>query len=205
MRIIRPYGRSVVKRGKERKLVPRPKSREQAASQSAPDTPCTIPAFVQDDPHIIIAQWISALDKIIAKPRGTHKASHKLYGLRDNLGNACWDQMVDRHACLRTQQGEMKRVWQWKLHPYGKPEPEGTGKKHKCSKPDTTRKGRWYTAFAGKTDFHQLNFKEIARALEGHLDKLNLHAFPKLMLPKDRLSGVNSCHNHQTALEKGDI
>ena len=30
----------------------------------------------------------------------------------------------------------------------------------------------------------------------GHLDKLNLHTFPKLMLPKDRLSGVHSCHNH---------
>ena len=42
-------------------------------------------------------------------------------------------------------------------------------------------------------------------ALKGHLDKLNLQSFPKLMLPKDCLSGVNSCHNHQTMLEKGDI
>ena len=158
MRIIRPYGRSVVKRGEERrKLVPRTESL------------CAIPDFAKNNPHIIIAQWISALDKIIAKPRGTHKASPGLYDLRDKLGNACWDRMIDRHACLQTQPDEMKRVWQWKLHPYGKPEPEDTGKKHKRSKPDTPRKGRWYTAFAGGTDFDQLDFAGIAQALEDHL------------------------------------
>ena len=177
MRIIRPYGRSVVKRGEERKLVPRPKSREQAASQSAPNTPCAIPAFAQDDPHIIIAQWISALDKVIAKPRGTNKASRKLYDLRDKLGNACWNLMSTRHACLLTQLDEMKRVWRWKLHPYGEPEPEDTGKKHKSPKPYTPRKGRWYTAFAGETDFDQLDFAAIARALEEHLycDQRRIH------------------------------
>ena len=166
MRIIRPYGRSVVKRGEERKIVPRPKSREQAASQSAPDTPCAIPGFAQDDPHIIIAQWISALDKIIAKPSGTNKASkasRELYDLRDRLGNACWDRMIARHESLRT----MKKVWQWKLHPYGKPKDAG----------DKLRKGRWYTAFAGETGFDQLDFSAIARALEEHLycDQRRIH------------------------------
>lgn len=144
MRIIRPYGRSVVKRGEERrKLVPRTESL------------CAIPDFAKNNPHIIIAQWISALDKIIAKPRGTHKASPGLYDLRDKLGNACWDRMISDHESLQT----MKRVWQWKLHPYGKPEDAG---KKPC-------KGRWYTAFAGETDFDQLNFAGIAQALEDHL------------------------------------
>ena len=177
MRIIRPYGRSVVKRGEERKIVPRPKSREPAASQSARPNPLAIPAFAEDNPHIIIAQWISALDKVIAKPRGTHKASRELYDLRDKLGNACWDRMIARHKFLRTQQDEMKRVWQWKLHPYGKPEPEDVRKKHNGSKPDTPRKGRWYTAFAGETDFDQLDFEGIARALEDHLygDQRRIH------------------------------
>lgn len=173
MRIIRPYGRSVVKRGEERKIVPRTKSREQDASQSAQTHPCAIPDFAQDDPHIIIAQWISALDKVIAKPRGKNKASRELYDLRDKLGNACWDRMIARHESLRT----MEKVWRWKLHPYGEPEPEGAGKKHKGSKPDTPRKGRWYTAFAGKTDFDQLDFERIARALEEHLyrDQRRIH------------------------------
>ena len=177
MRIIRPYGRSVVKRGEEREIVPRPKSREQAASQSARPYPLAIPAFAQDDPHIIIAQWISALDKVIAKPRGTNKASRELYGLRDELGNACWNRMIARHESLRTQPDEMKNVWRWKLHPYGKPGPEDAGKKHKRSKPDTPRKGRWYTAFAGETEFGQLDFKEIAEALEEHLycDQRRIH------------------------------
>ena len=178
MRIIRPYGRSIVKRGeKRRKIVPRAKSRGQAASQSAPDTPCAIPAFAQDNPHIVIAQWISALDKVIAKPRGTHKASRELYDLRDKLGNACWNRMIGRHESLCKQQDEMKRVWQWKLHPYGKPEPEDTGKKHKRPKPDTLRKGRWYTAFAGEADFDQLDFAGIAEALEDHLyrDQRRIH------------------------------
>lgn len=170
MRIIRPYGRSVVKRGEERKIVPRPKSREQAASQSARPHSCAIPDFAEDDPHIIIAQWISALDKIIAKPRGTNKASRELHGLRDKLGNACWDRMIARHEFSCAQQDKMKKVWQWKLHPYGKPEPEDTGKKHKSSKPpDTSRKGRWYNAFAGETGFGQLDFTGIAKALENHL------------------------------------
>lgn len=177
MRIIRPYGRSVVKRGEERKIAPRPKSRGQAASQSVPDTSCAIPAFAQDDPHIIIAQWISALDKVIAKPRGKNKASRELYDLRDNLGNACWARMSARHESLRKQQDEMKRVWRWKLHPYGEPDPEDTGKKHKSPKPDTPRKGRWYTAFAGETEFDQLDFAAIARALEEHLycDQRRIH------------------------------
>ena len=117
MRIIRPYGRSVVKRGEERKIVPRTESRERAASQGTQPHSRAIPAFAEDDPHIIIAQWISALDKVIAKPRGTHKASRELHALRYKLGNACWDR--------------------WKLHSYGKL--EDTGEK--------PRKGRWYTAF----------------------------------------------------------
>ena len=179
MRIIRPYGRSVVKRGEERKIFPRAKSRGQAASQSAPDTPCTIPAFAQDDPHIIIAQWISALDKVIAKPRGKNKASRELYDLRDKLGNACWDRMSARHPSLQTQPNDMKEAWQWKLHPYGEPEPEpeDTGKKHKRPKPDTPRKGRWYTAFAGEKEFDQLDFPGIAQALEDHLysDQRRIH------------------------------
>ena len=177
MRIIRPYGRSVVKRGEKRKIVPRTESRGQATSQSAPDTPCAIPAFAQDNPHIIIAQWISALDKVIAKPRGKNKASRELYDLRDKLGNACWDRMISRHESLRTQQDEIKKVWQWKLHPYGKPEPEDAEKKHKGSKPDTPRKGRWYTAFAGEMEFDQLDFAGIAEALEGHLyhDQRRIH------------------------------
>ena len=174
MRIIRPYGRSVVKRGEERKIVPRTESRGQAASQSAPDTPCTIPAFAQDDPHIIIAQWISALDKIIAKPRGTHKASCELHALRDKLGNACW-KIIARHPSLQAQPDEMKKVWRWKLHPYGKPEPEDTGKTDKGQKPP--RKGRWYDAFAGETGFDQLDFEGIAEALEDHLyrDQRRIH------------------------------
>ena len=173
MRIIRPYGRSIVKRGEKRKIVPRTESRGQTTSQSAPDTPCAVPAFAQDDLHIIIAQWISALDKVIAKPRGTNKASPGLYDLRDKLGNACWDRMIARHESLLT----MKKVWQWKLHPYGKPEPEDTGKKHKRPKPDTPRKGRWYTAFAGEADFDQLDFAGIAEALEDHLyrDQRRIH------------------------------
>ena len=149
MRIIRPYGRSVVKRGEEREIVPRPKSREQAASQSARPHPLAIPAFAEDDPYIIIAQWISALDKIIAKPRGTDKASRELYDLRDKLGNACWNRMIVRHESLR----KMQKVWRWKLHPYGKA--ENSGKK--------PRKGRWYTAFAGETDFDQLDFKVLRK------------------------------------------
>ena len=180
MRIIRPYGRSVVKCGEkrkeERKIALRTESRGQAASQSAQDTPCAIPDFAENNPHIIIAQWISALDKVIAKPRETNKASPGLYDLRNKLGNACWDRMIARHAALLTQP-RMEKVWQWKLHPYGEPELEDTGKKHKRPKPDTPRKGRWYAAFAGKTDFHQLNFKEIAQALEEHLycDQRRIH------------------------------
>lgn len=175
MRIIRPYGRSIVKRDEKRKIVPRTESRGQAASQSAPDTPCAIPAFAQDNPHIVIAQWISALDKVIAKPRGKSKALHELYDLRDKLGKACWVRMIARHESLRTQPDEMKKVWQWKLHPYGKP--EDTGKKHKRPKPDTLRKGRWYTAFAGEADFDQLDFAGIAEALEDHLyrDQRRIH------------------------------
>ena len=81
MRMIRPYGRSVAKDGR-RTLTLRPRRRGAVGDQSAPkdSQDQDLPAFAQNDPHILIAQWISAIDKVIHKPKSN--ASPDLHAVR---------------------------------------------------------------------------------------------------------------------------
>ena len=155
MRMIRPYGRSVAKDGR-RTLTLRPRRRGAAENQSTPKDSQNLPAFAQDDPHILIAQWISAIDKVIHKPK--NNASADLRDARQRLGDACWKRMIARHESLRT----MEKIWNWKLHPYGKG--------RKGPKVNTPREGRWFHAFAGRSGrIDQLDCDAVAEKLEDHL------------------------------------
>ena len=72
---------------------------------------------------------------------------------------------VTRHESLRTEQ--MKKIWDWKLHPYGKAVEERRGRKG--PKVNTPRKGRWFDAFAGNADLAHLDNEAVAKKLEDHL------------------------------------
>lgn len=169
MRMIRPYGRSVAKDGR-RTLTLRPRRRGAAGNQNTPKDSQDLPAFARDDPHILIAQWISAIDKVIHKPK--NNASPDLRAVRQSLGAACWERMTARHESLRTEQQmkrteQMKKIWDWKLHPYGKAVEERRGREG--PKVNTPRKGRWFDAFAGNADLAHLDYDAVAKKLEDHL------------------------------------
>lgn len=160
MRMIRPYGRSVAKDGR-RTLTLRPRRRGAVGDQSTPKQ--DLPAFAEDDPHILIAQWISAIDKVIHKPKSN--ASVDLRAIRQSLGDACWERMTARHESLCTE--EMEKIWDWKLHPYGEAVEEGEDREG--PKVNTPRKGRWFHAFAGNADIDKLDCDAVAQKLECHL------------------------------------
>jgi hypothetical protein len=70
MQIVKPYGRSHAKRGADGKirrvigLTPDP------AKGLARDNRADIEGFARSDDRLVIAQWISAIDKIASKPNG---------------------------------------------------------------------------------------------------------------------------------------
>ncbi len=153
MRMIKPYGRSVVKDDGKRKVVLR--NGKDLEGRELPD-------FAESEPKLIIAQWISAIDKVIPKPRGRKKPSPKLYKLREELGKFCWEKIIAEHEFSEGDQERLKEIkerWDWKLHPYGKSGEKG----------EEPREGRWYKAFARKADSSDLDFASIAETIKQHL------------------------------------
>ena len=150
MRMIKPYGRSVVKDDGKRKVVLR-NGKDLEGRE--------LPYFAESEPKLIIAQWISAIDKVIPKPSGRSKPSPKLYKLREELGKFCWEKIIAQHKFSEGNQECLKKRWDWKLHPYGTSDENG----------GVPRKGRWYKAFAGNADFSNLDFASIAETIKQHL------------------------------------
>lgn len=88
MRIIRPYGSSRSKEtdhGLRRVLVE--KGHERAEHDIAD--------FARSHDELIIAQWISVIDKIARKPQGLKKPSAEQRAIRDRLGDACWMRLTE--------------------------------------------------------------------------------------------------------------
>ncbi len=71
MRIIKPYGRSETEFEAGENLQ---RAIRQKSSLGAPnDTPVDIVKFTRNHPQLVIAQWISAIDKIASKPKRDKK------------------------------------------------------------------------------------------------------------------------------------
>ncbi|AUH34912.1 hypothetical protein [Paracoccus tegillarcae] len=148
MRIIRPYGSSVTERdetGERRRIRP----------TAAPDQLRDVPAFAGSDQRLVIAQWISVIDKIATKPKGNGGASREQWALRTALGGACW-RLIDRWRLLApADRTEMRALWELRLHPYGNRKWKAKKRNGKFTKPPEPR-GRWYAAFLGDTPFGKL-------------------------------------------------
>ena len=105
MRIIRPYGRS--------KTVSSNYKLAQRVLQQKPDKhgkthTHTLESFSLEHTELIIAQWISTLDKIANKPHQASKtkgASFAQYQLRDSLGKAI-KQRLDAAGYFKTSSSE---------------------------------------------------------------------------------------------------
>ena len=161
MLIVKPYGRSETEPDGAGGL--RRKIRRNLEGRQANDL-TDVAAFAARHPELVLAQWISAIDKIAAKPRGAAKPTPKQRRLRETLGRAAFDFLERKHLLdLSERRDALELLWQRKLHPYGKGDDR---------KAHGREKGRWYARFAGGRDPGDVDDEaagEIVRKIREHL------------------------------------
>lgn len=136
MRITRPYGRTVTDKT-DRKLTLRDDSNRDR----------DITEFATTHPELLVAQWISILDKIARKPSGQKKPTKEQRAFRKKLGAAMWGELA--RILPEDLSGEkrdyLSKLWESKVHPY----PRGNYVPA-SNKPNPKTEGHWYEAFCGK-------------------------------------------------------
>lgn len=155
MLIVKPYGRSEVARGEDEAL------RRQLRLRPDDAGPCPLPEFAETHPELVVAQWISAIDRIATKPRANRRPTPEQRRLRDRLGGAAWSLLEKRLPPERAD--ELAKLWHRKIHPYGDMDDDRASGREK---------GRWYARFAGDAapgDIGTAEVSEIARKIEEHL------------------------------------
>jgi hypothetical protein len=175
MRIIRKIGQTVVKTANEaRQVVP-------YKSNDAKD----IGGYVKADPESLIAQWISAIDKVISKPKKAEKAKgtadqnelrKQQLKFRTDLGNACWELLksfISANLGARTLDN-WKSHWDWKIHPLGNDEKKFDNSHLKEAKDIY---GRWRVSFLSDEELKSPDFNNLAKALESHLHTQEIRKF----------------------------
>lgn len=166
MRIIRPYGRSATRPaetgGERRERVL--KLRETHPGETGERQ---IAPFATSHDALVIAQWISTIDKIATKPKGDRKPTQAQSNLREKLGEAAWDFIVEKKllpGLAADADGYFKKLWDFKIAPY----PDGTYTPPEGKQPPSP-KGRWYARFAGDVAPEDVNAAEVAASIHEHL------------------------------------
>ncbi|MDP8996458.1 MAG: type VI-A CRISPR-associated RNA-guided ribonuclease Cas13a [Pseudomonadota bacterium] len=170
MLIIKPYGRSISSADEPRKI----KLNNHHESME-------IKKFAAGDQRILIAQWISTIDKIIRKPnQSDQEKQNKKIDLtrsisspqnefrkqqieaRTKLGQACWNLLQ-----AKAIPPETFKVWSWKLHPISD---QYYNFKNENLKTEKHIRGSWYDAFCGRTSVADINHDQLALAIQAHLE-----------------------------------
>ena len=152
--IVKPYGRSYVERDATGGL------RRAVRRTDDLDTPVDMAEFAATHPELVIAQWVSVIDRIATKPRLGQKPTKEQRALRDRLGTAAW-KIVEKNIAAGERAGELQRLWRRKIHPYGKGGDDG-------ERPRDPR-GRWFEAFAGKVEPDGVDADLVAARIHEHL------------------------------------
>ncbi|MCZ4269514.1 type VI-A CRISPR-associated RNA-guided ribonuclease Cas13a [Rhodobacteraceae bacterium G21628-S1] len=158
MRIIRPYGESRTE-GKDGHSFSRVLyQNDQARSRHE------ITDFAVGHSDLVIAQWISVIDKIATKPTGDRGATKEQREFRNRLGKAAWHRLCAANRIPVSAQTDtsVEAVWNFKIHPYGSATYKGGAKQ-----PDP--RGRWYARFAGDASPEGADADAIARKIDSHL------------------------------------
>ncbi|MEM7070449.1 MAG: hypothetical protein AAF403_01650, partial [Pseudomonadota bacterium] len=174
MKIIKPYGRTILRLNKpsqDKDQSDKPHHRKLLLRNSKKigiDKIVDIDAFAHQDPDIMIAQWISVIDKIFKKPKNNKKASQFCHELRQKLGEACWSivqqKIKEQNINIKEQELiRLKNIWWAKIHPYKIDEKNNDNQDKKCEE----YKGRWYQDFCGATEPSiNMDFNKIAQKIE---------------------------------------
>ncbi len=163
MHVTNPYGTTRTKDNK-RKLILRNNRKNTAFLKAKSENSSLeqdIPKFADENPNLLIAQWISAIDKIIKKPKPDKKPTTTQYNARIYLGAACWKILKNRES-IANDIITLQETWDWKLHPY-KQTPDDSGDYI------PNIKGRWFTTFCGDVDEAAINNNKVAKNIESHL------------------------------------
>ncbi|MEQ8903392.1 MAG: type VI-A CRISPR-associated RNA-guided ribonuclease Cas13a [Roseovarius sp.] len=165
MRVVRPYGESQTyhrgEQGQTRVLI------DNTAARARHD----IPVFAQKHDALVIAQWISVLDRIVSKPQSAQGATKDQRDFRERLGRACWDQICASERISASAQSDplVFAYWRFKIHPYGNAEYRPRKGRHGKQIPEPNPRGRWYRRFAGDTNPAEANVVAIAALMDHHL------------------------------------
>lgn len=159
MRIIKPYGRSSTEPDGEDKLT------RKLRRNPTYETSVEIGEFAEAHPELVIAQWISAIDKIAAKPQGDRKPTREQREFRQRLSKTAFRPLTEKKLVDppgKDERGDrtFESLWEAKIHPYGK---------DLDSKNNGYKKGRWYKRFAGDTDPSEADAEDIAKKIYEHL------------------------------------
>ena len=161
MLIVKPYGRSETVFDGDDAL--RRKIRRNVDGLPADDL-AELTSFAESHPELVLAQWISAIDKIAAKPKPGGKPTAEQRRLRETLGRAALDLLTEEGFFdLSDKRCELERLWRSKIHPYGK---EDDNEAH------GREKGRWYARFAGDREPRDIDDRaagEIVGKVREHL------------------------------------
>lgn len=156
MRIVKPYGvsESHADEGKplERFL----------HANSFPAQPIDVREFAKTHPTLVIAQWISCIDKIITRPHGDGKPTQEQWALRNTIGHHAWNLIVELDL-LSAPDGRKKRLerhWWSRVHPYGSETDLATPRNYR---------GRWYAVFAEGFDSSNFDAAAVAPKIYDHL------------------------------------
>jgi len=157
MLIVKPYGRSYVERGGSGGL------RRVVRRNDDLDTPVDMAEFAGAHPELVVAQWVSVIDRIATKPRRGRKPTTEQRALRDKLGDAAWKILEKEIGSGGSGEkvGGLERLWRRKIHPYGEGVDDG-------ERPPNPR-GRWFAAFAGKVEPDRVDAAGVAERIRDHL------------------------------------
>lgn len=109
MRITRHYGQTRATGG-ERILIPKTDDKK----------PIKILDLDKEYPELLIAQWISILDKIATKPKSDKKPFKAQRCFRQKLGDAFWQKLDEHISGLNLDEkkkSNLEALWKQKLHP----------------------------------------------------------------------------------------
>ena len=184
MLIIKPYGRSHTEFDDGK--TPKRKIRRNPTSCVPQDTLVDVKEFAETHPELIIAQWISAIDKIATKPRSGRNPTPEQRRFRGKIGQAAFDLMIQKKFLdvSGKEKEKLKQLWWSKIHPYGNDaggsDPaksdstagENTARRKSADTRNPGReKGRWYETFAGDTEPSKADAGAIAEKICQHLYK----------------------------------
>lgn len=156
MKIIKPYGQALTRFTVDGILV------RFLHTSSQPDIPVEIPEFCRNHSKLVIAQWISVIDKVITKPSGAARPTEDQWALRNALGQAAWD-LIEARGLLADPHGRKQRLarnWWQRVHPYGQETDDATPRNFR---------GRWFATFAGSADRASFDPSKVATRIYDHL------------------------------------